>query len=208
MANANSLGQLGDSYIRAANPQWDQWSRKRQARVLLSKRRHWASRFPEDKLDLSDYRLPELEDHYPPALLDGESWAQTTEDVCYYAPDGTQIDLRRWATLREGGEASVKRPWLISGLYFRAGVAIRVSTVWLGMNHNFGSGTPLFWETAVFVGGGFMDTAMYRYGSQAAALQGHRDTVTLIRNAQLTRRQLAATSAPRSSSIKRVAAAR
>lgn len=50
---------------------------------------------------------------------------------------------------------------------------IRVSTVFLGIDHDFfGSGIPVLWETMVF--GGLLDGEQRRYQSRAEALRGHQ----------------------------------
>jgi hypothetical protein len=61
-----------------------------------------------------------------------------------------------------------------------------VSTVWLGIDHAFGGGPPLIFETMVFatsdaVRGLGPDLECQRYSTEAEALQGHEDTVTLVR---------------------------
>ena len=48
---------------------------------------------------------------------------------------------------------------------------VLVSTVFLGLNHQWGDGPPVLWETLVF--GGALDGEMNRYTSRAAALAGH-----------------------------------
>lgn len=48
---------------------------------------------------------------------------------------------------------------------------MRVSTVFLGLNHNFGVGPPLLWETMVF--GGCFDDAQGRWPSREEALKAH-----------------------------------
>jgi hypothetical protein len=54
----------------------------------------------------------------------------------------------------------------------------RVSTVWLGLNHNFGDGEPLIFETMVFhKDKGWEDQDMDRYPTEAEALEGHRQMV-------------------------------
>lgn len=45
-----------------------------------------------------------------------------------------------------------------------------ISTVWLGMDHNFGEGTPLIFETAVF---GVESDIVDRYTTEDEALEGH-----------------------------------
>jgi len=52
------------------------------------------------------------------------------------------------------------------------GLEIFVSTVFLGLDHQFGQGPPVLWETLVF--GGSLDGEMDRYTSRAAALAGHQ----------------------------------
>lgn len=48
----------------------------------------------------------------------------------------------------------------------------RVSTTFLGIDHNFeGSGPPILWETMIF--NGPHDGAMWRYSSREAAIVGH-----------------------------------
>jgi hypothetical protein len=49
---------------------------------------------------------------------------------------------------------------------------IMVSTVFLALDHNWGDGPPVLWETLVF--GGLLDGEMNRYTSRADALAGHQ----------------------------------
>lgn len=48
---------------------------------------------------------------------------------------------------------------------------ITVSTVWLGLDHQWGSGPPLIFETMIF--GGEHDSDQYRYSTESQALAGH-----------------------------------
>lgn len=48
-----------------------------------------------------------------------------------------------------------------------------VSTVFLGMDHSYGSGPPLLWETMVFQEGSSMDVECQRYATRSEALAGH-----------------------------------
>jgi hypothetical protein len=50
-----------------------------------------------------------------------------------------------------------------------------VSTVWLGLDHRFGSGPPLIFETMVF--GGPEDQYQERYSTAEQARQGHEAVV-------------------------------
>jgi hypothetical protein len=53
------------------------------------------------------------------------------------------------------------------------GTRVYVSTVFLGLDHSFGDGPPVLWETMVF--GGVLDGEQRRYTSLEAALEGHQD---------------------------------
>lgn len=59
-----------------------------------------------------------------------------------------------------------------------------VSTVWLGLDHSFGSGPPLIFETMVFAGdhdlGDGRERDCRRYTTEAEALEGHAATVLLL----------------------------
>lgn len=49
-----------------------------------------------------------------------------------------------------------------------------ISTVWLGLNHRFGAGTPLIFETMVFPSKGeFSELDAERYSTEAEAIAGH-----------------------------------
>ena len=53
-----------------------------------------------------------------------------------------------------------------------------VSTVWLGLDHNFYGGTPLIFETMVFPKeGDFCDEYCERYATLAEAKNGHEEVV-------------------------------
>jgi hypothetical protein len=54
---------------------------------------------------------------------------------------------------------------------------VRVSTVFLGLDHNpFHEGDPLLFETMIF--GGPLDCATWRYASYDQAERGHQEAVT------------------------------
>jgi hypothetical protein len=57
--------------------------------------------------------------------------------------------------------------------------AARVSTVFLGLDHSFGDGPPLLFETMVF--GGPLDDEMERYTTWDEAEQGHARMVERVR---------------------------
>lgn len=59
---------------------------------------------------------------------------------------------------------------------------IRVSTVFLGLDHDFGQrSSPVLWETMVF--GGILDGEMERYTSLESAKHGHEEMVKKVKKA-------------------------
>jgi hypothetical protein len=57
--------------------------------------------------------------------------------------------------------------------------AVEVSTIFLGVDHDFGSGPPLIFETMIF--GGPHDQYQERYSTKAQALDGHARAVAMAR---------------------------
>ena len=90
--------------------------------------------------------------------------------MSYYDKDGKPLELMEWAKLFEN--FSYKRIGLdeLSNGY-------RVSTVWLGLDHSFGGGKPLIFETMVFKGKGNSDLDMERYSTLEEAVKGHKRIV-------------------------------
>jgi hypothetical protein len=85
-----------------------------------------------------------------------------------------QVDLLTWGRWFEDhqSERVVARTELSPQVF--------VSTVFLGLDHNFfGDGPPILWETMIF--GGSLDQDQWRYSSRAAAEAGHLDAVELAR---------------------------
>ena len=56
---------------------------------------------------------------------------------------------------------------------------IRISTVFLGLDHSFISDKPILWETMIF--GGEQDQYQKRYTSYEDALTGHQKALDLIK---------------------------
>ena len=56
---------------------------------------------------------------------------------------------------------------------------VRVSTVFLGLNHAFGDGPPLWFETMVF--GGELDQEQERYSTIEQARLGHAQICDKVR---------------------------
>lgn len=92
----------------------------------------------------------------------------------FYDRDGQPISHERWAELHE------------SEVYKRVALTefglgdVRVSTVWLGLDHSFGDAErPLIFETMVF--GGPLDTEQVRTATAREAQMAHDAMVTLVR---------------------------
>ena len=87
-----------------------------------------------------------------------------------------EMDTLAWARWFEQDERRVVRQqrWTRPD-----GVNILVSTVFLGLDHNFGMAhrMPVLWETMVFVDGESTDE--YRYTSLEAAIHGHNRVVSV-----------------------------
>jgi hypothetical protein len=56
---------------------------------------------------------------------------------------------------------------------------VTVSTVWLGLDHQFGDGPPLIFETMVF--GAELDEHQWRYATEGEALLGHQVAVAEVK---------------------------
>ena len=80
-------------------------------------------------------------------------------------------DLLTWSRWLEQSEGrQVSRDYL---------GAVMVSTVFLGLDHGWGGGAPVLWETMIF--GGTHDGYQDRYTTRADALHGHAEAVALVR---------------------------
>lgn len=95
--------------------------------------------------------------------------------------DGTLSDERLtfWAKQMEGSERIVQKDNLTIN-----GQEVLVSTVFLGLDHNYmRSGPPLWFETLVF--GGAHDGEMNRYSTWEDAEKGHAKLLGLVKSAIL-----------------------
>lgn len=89
-----------------------------------------------------------------------------------------ESDLMKWAQWFETAKRSVKD----ERLSILGQGEVRVSTVFLGLDHSFGGGAPLFWETMVF--GGTLDEEQDRCGgSREQAEAMHAAMVKRVRSA-------------------------
>ena len=98
--------------------------------------------------------------------------------VGYLAPDGTPISHDEWARLfhlRDGDMAP--ESWWRKQTFIND---VQVSTVWLGLNHQWDpDAPPLFWETMIF--GGDYDEHQWRYSSRESAFDDHERIVRALR---------------------------
>ena len=61
---------------------------------------------------------------------------------------------------------------------------VTISTVFLGLDHAWGDGPPLLFETMIF--GGSHDQYQERYSSKKEALAGHKQAVAMVEREQAT----------------------
>lgn len=79
-------------------------------------------------------------------------------------------DLMQWATWMENADRKVAADTIGD---------VRISTVFLGLDHSFGEGPPLLFETLIFEGK--HDGDMWRCSTWAEAEKQHADAVALVR---------------------------
>ena len=103
----------------------------------------------------------------------------------YFDRQGEPMPMREWVLKMEDTEYRQLAFTRLSGM--------EVSTVWLGLNHNwFPTGPPLIFETMVFVDldepievmGRLMHregTEMWRWATEEQALDGHAQAVASVR---------------------------
>lgn len=90
------------------------------------------------------------------------------EDPCRCA------DLLAWGVWMENAANRVVARDVVDG--------VTVSTVFLGLDHNWGGGPPILWETMIF--GGVHEGYCERYSSQETARAGHAKALTLVREGE------------------------
>lgn len=90
------------------------------------------------------------------------------------------MDMMEWAHRFEDIEYKVveQHHGLIRPKFWKPRKRILVSTVWLGLDHAFGPGPPLIFETMIFIDG-WTESYMDRYTTEAEAIIGHRRAVRL-----------------------------
>ncbi|HSV08577.1 MAG TPA: hypothetical protein VLI07_18820 [Candidatus Binatus sp.] len=83
----------------------------------------------------------------------------------HFDRDGEPITMRQWGMLAHDRDYKVVKQEHV-GPYF-------VSTVWLGLDHSFGRGPPIVFETMVFKEDR-TDLECWRYATEAEAVEGHQ----------------------------------
>lgn len=96
----------------------------------------------------------------------------------WYDRQGQPLDIEQANTLL--GDPAYKRVALTNVTSTSdPGIDYRVSTVWLGLDHNFDGSAPILFETMVFRFDG-ADEYMQRYATEEEARTGHAETVTIV----------------------------
>lgn len=85
----------------------------------------------------------------------------------FYNKNGKPINITLWGKLFKDADYKIVRATTTDD--------VTVSTVWLGVNHRFGEGQPLIFETMIF--GGNNDGYQERYSTLGEARAGHERIV-------------------------------
>jgi hypothetical protein len=95
----------------------------------------------------------------------------------YLGPNGAVIDFDEWVELwRARMEDMSSDSWWCRKTTIGD---VRVSTIWLGINHSWLGPPPVYWETMIF--GGDWDGLQWRYSSRESALDDHERIVRALR---------------------------
>jgi hypothetical protein len=90
----------------------------------------------------------------------------------YFDRQGNPMTLMEWAKRYEKGQDAIRDEKRVAETTLANGRW--VSTVWLGLNHQYGYGPPLIFETMVFKSKGELDDMdCERYSTEAEAIAGH-----------------------------------
>ena len=88
----------------------------------------------------------------------------------------TEVDLMTWATAFEGRRDGDHDHWRVARDVIDGVV---VSTVFMGLDHQFGEGPPILFETMIF--GGTLDDYQERYATWEQAEAGHKRAIELVK---------------------------
>jgi hypothetical protein len=102
----------------------------------------------------------------------------------YYGIDGRAITIDEWTSTRAGGE------WERAKRSTKVNDETAVSTVWVGLDHSWGDGPPLIFESMIF--GGNLDQEQVRYATLEQAHAGHEELVAKAKREAAAFAELAA----------------
>lgn len=95
----------------------------------------------------------------------------------YYSRQGRELSLEEWMLSFDNLTEEARRIALT-----HVSDECEVSTVWLGLDHQYSpGGPPLIFETMIF--GGPCDSECWRYSTEAQAVAGHAEAVRVARAA-------------------------
>lgn len=99
--------------------------------------------------------------------------------MSYFDRTGKPIGMVEWSNLFQDKSYQIVQQDRVDPTEEQPEGRILVSTVWLGLDHNFGGGTPLIFETMVF--GGILDQECDRYPTEEQALAGHEKMLEQVK---------------------------
>lgn len=105
------------------------------------------------------------------------------EEPVYFSRDGEPLTFSEWANLFESIHDPVAYRMVGQDTVFdKNGREHFVSTVWLGLDHGFGKGPPVIFETMIFCHGHEcrINDEQWRYCTEAQAEAGHAAAVQLV----------------------------
>ena len=95
----------------------------------------------------------------------------------FYDMDGNPISADEFATAWSTEDRFLKRDTIYVG-----GRKVLISTIWLGIDHDFSlSGPPQIFETLID-SSDISDEYIWRYATKFAALEGHKRAVNMFRD--------------------------
>ena len=93
----------------------------------------------------------------------------------YYDMDGNPISLMEWSHIYSNADRTIGSDVVIHGEHI-----VRVSTVYLGLDHSFFGGIPLIFETMMFSTDESIDQGQWRYATKEQAIRGHADVLAQV----------------------------
>ena len=88
----------------------------------------------------------------------------------YYNKQGEEITIEEWGKLSDDKDYTVIKQEGVKNNRW-------VSTIWLGLDRQFGEGEPLVFETMVFPTGDWGELDVRRYTTEEEAIKGHKEMV-------------------------------